>query len=439
MAEKSVFESVLRDTLLVYATNGVMLATGILYTFLIANSLGPKDYGIVNYIMSFLITALNLIGMYTVLKITTIFTAKKKSKKLFWFLVKANYLLAGLIILFTLLFPEMLVNYFGKGTPELWVTALLLVALMPGTMIFHSLLIGFKKFKSMLFISIAENIVNLTFAVYFVLILQQGMLGVIYARAVSLFAALALSLIYYRKLKFEEKEFDKGELKEFVVGSVPTNWIREGLNMLLIFFLGMLSAPMLGVYYLVEKFVNYFVKIPIDGLVEVMLPYAAEKHDDLESLNKYTSISLKFFLLFSVIFGVAFIIIGNLFIDVLFPDFRPGPFLFLLFAVLNLFWVLNAFGITLRVLNKTKMLAFALFIEGVGFTFPALILVPVMGIEGLLISLIIGRTLRLAYFLMFQHKVGLHAQLIPRPKDIIYFYNIGTGIIKKRLKKQPPT
>src|SRR3989338_5262889 len=183
MAEKSVFESVLRDTLLVYATNGVMLATGILYTFLIANSLGPKDYGIVNYIMSFLITALNLIGMYTVLKITTIFTAKKKSKKLFWFLVKANYLLAGLIILFTLLFPEMLVNYFGKGTGELWVTALLLVALMPGTMIFHSLLIGFKKFKSMLFISIAENIINLTFAVYFVLILQQGMLGVIYARS----------------------------------------------------------------------------------------------------------------------------------------------------------------------------------------------------------------------------------------------------------------
>src|SRR3989338_4453683 len=97
--EKGIFESVARNSLLVYANKGILLLTGIIYTFLIANILGPEDYGLVNYVISFLVTMLNLIGMYTVLKISTIFTAKKKSKKLFWFLVKTNYALALVVIL----------------------------------------------------------------------------------------------------------------------------------------------------------------------------------------------------------------------------------------------------------------------------------------------------------------------------------------------------
>ena len=432
---KSVLDSFLRDSSFVYLNKFLLLVIGIYYTYLIANFLGPEAYGSVNFVLSFVITILNFIGMYTILKLNTIFIAKKKSKQFFLFLFKFLYLLTGILILIVFFFPDLFVNNLGKGTVSLWQTSVLFLLVMPASLIFNSLLISFKSFGKILRISVYENFTNLFFAFVFVVLYNYGVFGVIYARVISLIVAVFFMFKYYKHLKFEEKPVDFKEVKEFAIGSVAMNWAREGLNLSSLWALSILSNASVGIYYLLEKFVSYFVKIPLDGLVEVLVPYTAEKHDDINALNKYTSVTAKFFLVFSIIFGIIFTIIAHSFIDYLFPDFTPGPYLIPLFFISNLFWVNNPFGVTLRVLNKTKMLAVSIVLEFIVFVSSAFYLISIYEIEGMLIALILSRSIKLIYYLLFQGHAGLNVQIIPTYSDLKFFYIKGISILKGFLIK----
>src|SRR3989344_4573925 len=224
---KSVLDSVLRDSSFVYLNKFLLLVIGIYYTYLIANLLGPEAYGSVNFVLSFVITILNFIGMYTILKLNTIFIAKKKSKQFFLFLFKFLYLLTGILILIVFFFPDLFVNNLGKGTVSLWQTSVLFLLVMPASLIFNSLLISFKSFGRILRISVYENFTNLFFAFVFVVLYNYGVFGVIYARVISLIVAVFFMFKYYKHLKFEKKPVDFKEVKEFAIGSVAMNWARE--------------------------------------------------------------------------------------------------------------------------------------------------------------------------------------------------------------------
>ena len=72
---------------------GISLA----YTYLIANFLGPEEYGLVTYFISFVASLTNLFGVYFLQNVFQTFNPRYKSRKFFWLLIKLQLAVVLLI------------------------------------------------------------------------------------------------------------------------------------------------------------------------------------------------------------------------------------------------------------------------------------------------------------------------------------------------------
>ena len=186
--------SFIKSFLFAYTTQIFLLLNGLLYTYIIANYLGPDNYGLFIYLLTFVTTIVYLFGLESISETLNVFTAKYKSKKLFNRLFKISYIIVPISFLCLFFLGHYFIEFVDNSEISLLRVISFTVLLFPASLLYNSLYRGFKLFGKVLKIAVFENLSNLLFAFIFVIIFDWGVIGAVYAKIISLIIAVIISV-----------------------------------------------------------------------------------------------------------------------------------------------------------------------------------------------------------------------------------------------------
>jgi len=423
-----------KSSIFSFSNKIMLLFIGLAYSYFIANFLGPEKYGLVVYLMNLAGTLILLFGNETLGRILTVFIPKTKSKGLFYRVIKWGLALPLMLFAIFIIFSGQITAFLNKGTPELLMLVSVLFLLMPVTLLFQALFAGFKLFGKKLKLAILENGSNLALAVLFVMVLGQGMEGVVYAKIISLGLTVAAFGLLYRKLPFKrEVKESVGGLAEYATGSSLETIFKKGAALAKLVYMGLFLNPLyLGFYFLLEKISAYLIEFPIVSLAEVLLPFASEEYKDKKKMERIISLNIKFSLLLNIVASITLVLAGYFILLFLFPAYIESAYLIPLFAVYYSFTFMQQLGAVYRIRNRTDVLAAGNLLALAVFLVAGYFMISSYGLVGLLFADILRRGIILAaqYFLL--PITGLKIEIVPRGKDLRYFYTSLKSLIVSR-------
>ncbi len=433
MSGKTIGEFI-KNFFYLYGSKIVLTLSGIVFVYLIANALGPSDYGLVLYFIAFVTGLLPLIGLPVFFDIIEFYTPKAKSKKFLNQILKYEMILAILLFVVLFVFAENILTFIGKEGLDLFRTAAVLVILTPLYQSYRAFLSGLKKFGKILKALSFENILNLGIAYLLVIQFQVGMAGVIYANIFSITGFILLTF-FYSKEKQKGQKISMEQVKKFGSWLIPTNLFKALNRQLRLVYLGMFVGNFaIGLYYLTEKLFTHAIGGTRESLSNVLIPYISERDTEKQSMANFVSLSIKFSTIYTIGVGIFLVIIGHTLLTVLFPQFTDAASIFPLFILFHLS-KLDTFMTTMfKSFKMTDVIS-----KGFGITlgttaFTGIILVPMLGLNGYIITQTLAASARFAFFLHKANKIDAPVQIIPRLKDIIFFYDNAKKLVIRKIK-----
>ncbi len=407
-----------------FSSKVFLAVVGLLFTYIIANYLGPSDYGLIVFYMAFAVSIASLFGMEIFSDLFFVFTAKFKSKKFFLEALKWEYFLIVLVFLVSFFFADFIVSFIGKSNVLFFRIATVLILLTPLQEAFKRLFFGFKCFGKVLKGLVLENTLNLSFAFLFVVVLGFGVWGVIYAKFIAIFAFIFLSFFYFRALDFKKGFFDVKSVKKYTKGLIPSRIFNRLRQQSELIFMGLFVANwQLGFFYLASKIVTYLLDAPKDALSKVLLPYNVEKRNDLKTMGRFASLSIKFSFLFTFTVGAFILILAGPVLKMFFPDFSNSFYLFPFFIILYLVKEDAPLATIFKALNRTDILAFTEFCSLVMGIAAGFFLISSMQAVGIIFARVLVFLTRFLVMFYFLRMLKIRVEVIPRFKDLKFFYS----------------
>jgi len=410
-----------------YGTKMTLLITGLMYTYLIANYLGPSDYGVVSYYIALIGSIINVGGIYFLQSLYNLFIPRSRSKFFFMKVLRWQYCLAIMFFVFVFVFSQDIALFLNKEEFLFLRYAAFLLLLLPLHDSFMFLFKGFKCFGKVLKAEVVVSSLNLGLAFLLVVLLSFGIYGVIYARVISLVVGIFIFACFFRKLRFWNYVVSMVEVKKYSCGAFMVNLFR-GLSMFsFTVFLGMfLSTTMLGMFYIAQKLVGYAVSSLQSSIAEAIIPFVAEDYKDKAFLNRYLSYSVKLSFIISLFSVIVLLLGGKLLLAILLPKYLPAYYIIVLYALvasLGSFTVLNSAYMSQ---NRMDLLARVYFVGAVVTLVLSLLMIPVYGVYGAIFTLGISGVVQIVLSFYYLEKLGLSVDFIIRADDVRYFF----GLIK---------
>ena len=418
------FNSFFQNYVFSFSTKIFLALTGFIFTFLIANFLTTSDYGLVMFYLAFASSLIGLEGLPTFKSIITVFSAKYKSETVFMKAIKWQYLLFIPMFLVCFFFASEIVGFLGKTNAEIFQLSTIVILLMPLHESYIALFQGFKSFGKVLKGILFENIANILLAYFFVIFLGLGMVGVIYAKLLSLLGFILIAKIISRKLKFEKTPLPKNEIIKFAKGIVPFNLFRRTNTQIKLIYLGLFVMNWeLGFYYLLNKLIAYCVSAPKDSISTVLMPYSIERHKDKRVLANFVSLGIKFSFIITIVAGIIVLIIGYPFLALFFPSYSNAYYLIPFFVVHFIVQSGMALTSVFSGLNRTDILAKSSFVSLVIMVLFGFVLISNFGIIGLLLTEIVQVIVVVSIMLFYSRKINVPVTFMPTFNDFKYFYS----------------
>jgi len=420
----------LRSTFFAYLNKLVLFASGFLYTFFIANYLGPEDYGLVMYLFSFVGNMVLLFGTESFQDIITVFTAKTRSWKIFHSVLLVQALISITIFAIFVGGADVIVSFLGRGTPELFRVISLMVLFTPFSIIALAMFRGFKSFGKVLKIGVLENLSNLVLAFVLLTYFQAGLMGIVAAKIFSLAISLVVGIYYLKKMPFEKKETGFAEVKKYSRAAIPFNFIKKAKIQVELILVGLfIYNTTLGFFFIAEKFMRYAMQMPLSAITETVAPFAYEKHKDKKALGEFISMNLKAMVLLSLLFGIVSIILSVTIFDFFFPEYSWAKTLVPVFILLYAFEVNVSLGSVFRALNKVEFLFKVSVLQLALTVFLGYFLIANYALNGYLFLMVLSKALGFVIYTWKIRKLGVSLTFIPGKKDLAYFYNSFKGVV----------
>jgi len=412
---------------------GISLA----YTYLIANFLGPEEYGLVTYFIRFVASLPNLFGLYFLQNVFQTFNPRYKSREFFKLLLKIQLAVVILIGAAIWLFASDITQFLEKKDVFLLQASVLTILTMPAYMSFLFLMRTFKRFKKTMVAEIAMNTSNLCVALLLVVALKFGGTGVIYAQFTASMIALALLYGQYRKLPFEDRPIDFGELGRFSVFSLPTSFMSRAYDTFFNIVLGLSAgAAQLGYFYIIQKIANVFIGTGNSALDDVLHPYVMEKNNEKKTLENFISMNIKASIVLALGLGAISTAAAYVFVPLLLPKYSPGLYLLPLFVLAIAIQSATAISQIFISINRIEF-RLATNIISLIVCVPYGFLVAVnLGLPGAISLMALYAALQGGISHFFAKRLGYNVQILPRPKDIMFFAGAVTKVAVERLTKK---
>lgn len=417
-----------------YSTKILLLVSGVIYTYLIANYLGPSGYGIVSYYIALITSIINVAGIYFLQSLFNIFIPRSRSKYFFMRVLKWQYCLAGILFILVFVFSEEIAVFLHKEEFLFLKYAAFLLLLLPLYDSFVFLFRGFKFFGKVLKTEIVVSFMNLCFAFFLVVVLSFGMYGVIYARIISLVAGILLFACFFRHLHFWNRVVDMEEVKIYSYGAFFVTLFRSLSAFSFTVFVGMFLSPAtLGMFYIAQKFVGYIVSSFHSAMSEAVVPFVVEDYKNKALLSRYLSYSVKLSIILSIFSVALLVFVGRPLLAFFLPEYLPAYNLIVLYAVvasLGFFAVLYS---AYMGINRMDLLARIYFYDLIVVLVFSVLLVPIYGVSGAIFTLGMSSVVQLVFLLYYLKYLGLSVDIVIRPEDINYFLALA-GAFCRRLQ-----
>ncbi len=418
-----------------YSANVFSVLAGFLYIFIVANALGPAQYGLLAFLLDFMSNIASLFGFVVLSEILVTFIPKQRNKALLWDLLKIGFLVALFFSAVVFLFPNLILILANQGSTELVraIAALIFVNSLSNLLI--SALSGARMFGKILKLTIAENTLNIALSVFFIFVLNAGVLGVVYAKMLSLLGTAMLGFVYCKTIPLRPTPIDWRPIKRFAFFSFLLVVLRRASSQIILFLIVVFVDPAkLGFYYLVLKVSTYFMELPIVSMNTVLLPTISAQENNRQVLCKTVSKNIKFYLLLSVAFSTALLIFGSFFLEIFFPSYYEASSLIPFFAVYFLLTFDISLGSFYRAIKRNDVLVNGSVIMLVASIVPGYYLIQNYGVFGIVVALIVNRALQLAYLSIDISKHGYEIDFVPRAADLRFFLDTAMHTVKNRFR-----
>ena len=412
---------------------GISLA----YTYLIANFLGPEEYGLVTYFISFVASLTNLFGVYFLQNVFQTFNPRYKSRKFFWLLIKLQLAVVLLIGAAIWLFASDITMFLEKKDVFLLQASVLTILTMPAYMSFLFLMRTFKQFKKTMVAEIIMNSSNLCLALILVVALRFGGIGVIYAQFMASMIALAVLYAEYRRLPFEDKEIEFAEITKFSVFSLPTSFMSRAYDTILNIVLGLSAgAAQLGYFYIIQKIANVFIGTGNSELDDVLHPYVMEKSAEKKTLENFISMNIKASILLALGLGAISTAAAYIFVPAFLPKYAPGLYLLPLFVLAIAVQSATAIGQIFISINRIEFRLATNIISLIVCIPYGFLVAAKSGLPGTISLIALYAALQGGISYYFAKRLGYSIEIIPRPKDAKFFVSAVAGVMLKSGKKR---
>jgi len=274
----------------------------------------------------------------------------------------------------------------------------------------------------------------------FVVYMGQGVMGVVYAKTISLGLSGLMGFFFFRNIRLEPTPVDWKPVIRFGGFSFLLGIVKRLSTQVLLVFMGLLVAPVqLGFFYLIQKISTTLIDMPVSALNTVLLPAAAERHTDIQQQERFISLSVKLYVVLSIALALLFVLIGPLLVVFFFPEFAPSITLIPLFALYFAFTFdvpLTTFYRAIQrneVLVTTNVIILAVTVV-LGFW-----AIQSFGVEGVVGLMVVTRAVQLVYICWDLKKNNHQIGFWPKMADMRFFWSLLTTAIKKELpdRKEP--
>ncbi|MFH1391990.1 MAG: oligosaccharide flippase family protein [Candidatus Diapherotrites archaeon] len=409
-----------KNFLFSYTNQIFLLLNGLLYTYIIANYLGPDNYGVFIYLFAFVTNTAYIFGLESIIETLNVFIAKFRSKKLFSKTLKISYFIAIFLFIGLLFLGQYFVGNLGSSAVSVLTLVSITVLLFPISLVYNSLFKGFKMFGKVLKIAVLENLSNLALAFAFVIIMDFGIVGAVYAKIISLTIALVLSIFYSKKISFENTTIESRVVLKYAKISFFTNFVKRATAIIKLFFIGLFINPvMMGFYYLLEKISNYAINIPSASINEVFIPYLGEKVDDMGVLSSYASLNFKAVALLASGIGLTIFFLAPIILPILFPAYSDAVSLVPYFTLTIILSSFTGFGNLYRIMNRNDFLLTLSFISLINTVIIGYFLISYFGVIGLILVEAVRQLVSFPFHYMFLKKLGVKIDILPTRSDYI--------------------
>ncbi|MBS3061354.1 MAG: oligosaccharide flippase family protein [Candidatus Diapherotrites archaeon] len=424
-----------KRTLLVYGDRLLTVAIGFLSVWLLANFLGPAEYGVYAFLLDFLATGTLLLGINAFAESLIVFIAKERNLSLAHVLLTTGLVLGLFFSGVIFFFPSFVLSLVNQGSPEL-IKALSLVVFFNITeFLLINALTGSQHFGKILKMSFLENTFNIVFLGIFLFHFQLGVMGAVYAKTISLLVSSVVGYWFFRHVGLLKKNIVWKPVLKFTGYSLLLGFMKRFSAQTLLFFMGLLISPVkLGFYYLIQKISTYLIDMPVNAFNTVLLPTAAEQNQDIEQVEKFVSMSTKFYVILSFAFAAAFLVFGPLFVTIFFPEFLPAIELVPLFAIYFALTFDIPLGTFYRAIMRNEVLVQANLIGLVIMVVAGYWAIQSFGLEGVVGLMVITRTVQLIYLYWDVRRHQYKIEFWPRLHDIIFFWNSAKRVIWNKKK-----
>ncbi len=417
-----------------WGTKVSLLVTGVLYTYLIANYLGPADYGIVSYYIALIGSIITVSGISFLQGLYNLFISRSRSKSFFIKVLRWQYYLAVTLFVFVFVFSEKIALFFHKEEFLFLRWAAFLLLLLPLHDSFMFLFRSFKLFGKVLKVEVVVSFMNLCLAFFLVVSLSFGIYGVIYARIISIVVGILVFAWFFRCLRFRNRIVDMVEVKTYSYSAFMVNLFRSAGMFSFTIFLGMFLSPaMLGMFYIAQKFVGYIVSSFQASINEALIPFVAESYKDTLFLNKYMSYSIKLSLIISIFSVVLFFLVGRPLLMLFFPGYVSAYYVIVLYGIVALLGSFNVLNSAYMSQNRMDLLARVYFSGFVVIVIFSFLLMPSYGVYGAIFTLWLCGIVQGLFCFYYLKDLGLSIDFIIRLDDVKYFFGLFRFFCKRLL------
>ncbi len=412
-----------------YVAQIVTIVSAIFYSFIAANVLGPEKYGLIYYLMGFLVGIPSIFGVETFYDLAKVFFAKYKSRSLVRKIVFPTLFFLLVLTVASVFFSEQVVGFAGKGTKELVVLFSAVIFFVPLLIFFQSVLVGFKQFGKLLLLVFVQKTLDLTFLLIFLFVLKQDYLSLFYSTILSTIIVLLLTVFYISKLDFSQIIVPDKEINKFLSQSWISNVAKGLMVQVEIWVFGfLLILSDFGVFYLIKKLSTYLFETPQVAISEVILPFLSEE-EKVEKLILYASKVVKFQIILNIFIAIFSLLLAPFVLPLLFPEFLAGVMIFPIIALGYTLYFGAPLSRLLKATNNNNMLTLAYVLYIVLTIIFGFILIPSQGLVGAAITLFISRVMfGVSLYFICRYK-GYKIDLIPTYPDIVFFYSKGIALL----------
>lgn len=432
MAEESVLSRFVKGTISIAFGNMSLLTLGLVGTMIATRRMPEEDYGVfvLFQVIAMFLMQISSFGLDLALaKYMAGAEDEEERRRLFNTAWWWRFMIIPVASLLAFVARPLLTSLFGELLLEAFIFVPVLFFFDSMIKLLKAALQGYFRFRDIGVVDVIASVLNFSLIMLFVLVMEMGLMGLIYARCISIGAAFVYGFL---RLPAQKRfEMDRVLLRRMLRFGTPLlandilSFVYTRIDTLVI---GALLGPAEIAYYEIARRIPDSLQRLYESFRSVYFPFIskfldANEHQKAARLLNASSRLMAFVSLFAAVGVMAY---GGDFLQLLFSDryLASAPAFTVLMMTLGVSFVGNILGTTLVAQGETEKPAIINTVHSAVSIAGSLLFIPMFGIVGAAFAGLAGNLVSNPLNLFFVRRGKLDARLWDYGKPLLIGFSV---------------